>query len=159
VGRNVQSFRLLADGQIVRGLDHRFALSKPALPSAPSKKSFSSVSSPQTSRCVHLRKLLRDQSDRLATERIALEVRTVRTSGLAITTRPVRLDLMTVTLLGAASANNLASSTALVISQAATSSGRQPGCGRLIVARTVVSKPPRRSGLMRHRKCSPVRTR
>jgi hypothetical protein len=30
----------------VRGLDHRFALSKPALPSAPSKKSFSSVSSP-----------------------------------------------------------------------------------------------------------------
>src|SRR3981189_1708567 len=43
---DVQSFRLLADGQIVRGLDHRFALSKPALPSAPSKKSFSSVSSP-----------------------------------------------------------------------------------------------------------------
>jgi hypothetical protein len=38
--------RLLDDGQIVRGLDHRFALSKPALPSAPSKKSFSSVSSP-----------------------------------------------------------------------------------------------------------------
>src|SRR5260370_4083363 len=35
-----------SDGQIVRGLDHRFALSKPALPSAPSKKSFSSVSSP-----------------------------------------------------------------------------------------------------------------
>jgi hypothetical protein len=27
-------------------VDHRFALSKPALPSAPSKKSFSSVSSP-----------------------------------------------------------------------------------------------------------------
>src|SRR5260370_30775584 len=43
---DVQSFRLLGDGQIVRGLDHRFALSKPALPSAPSKKSFSSVSSP-----------------------------------------------------------------------------------------------------------------
>jgi hypothetical protein len=43
---DVQSFRLLADGQIVRGLDHRFALSKPALPSAPSKSSFSSVSSP-----------------------------------------------------------------------------------------------------------------
>src|ERR1700720_45840 len=43
---DVQSFRLLADGQIVRGLDHRFAPSKPALPSAPSKKSFSSVSSP-----------------------------------------------------------------------------------------------------------------
>src|ERR1700722_4093843 len=43
---DVQSFRLLGDGQVVRGLDHRFALSKPALPSAPSKKSFSSVSSP-----------------------------------------------------------------------------------------------------------------
>src|SRR4249920_2686603 len=41
-----RGFRLLGDGQIVRGLDHRFALSKPALPSAPSKKSFSSVSSP-----------------------------------------------------------------------------------------------------------------
>ena len=35
---DVQSFRLLGDGQIVRALDHRFALSKPALPSAPSKK-------------------------------------------------------------------------------------------------------------------------
>ena len=43
---DVQSFRLLGDGQVVRALDHRFALSKPALPSAPSKKSFSSVSSP-----------------------------------------------------------------------------------------------------------------
>ena len=43
---DVQSFRLLGDGQVVRGLDHRFALSKPALPSAPSKESFSSVSSP-----------------------------------------------------------------------------------------------------------------
>src|SRR5213080_1579641 len=43
---DVQSFRLLGDSQVVRWLDHRFALSKPALPSAPSKKSFSSVSSP-----------------------------------------------------------------------------------------------------------------
>src|SRR5437867_8034297 len=43
---DVQSSRLLGDGQVVCGLDHRFALSKPALPSAPSKKSFSSVSSP-----------------------------------------------------------------------------------------------------------------
>src|SRR6202035_3143034 len=36
---DVQSFRLLGDGQVVRGLDHRFALSKPALPSAPSVSS------------------------------------------------------------------------------------------------------------------------
>src|SRR5450631_3720589 len=43
---DVQSFRLLGDRQIVRGVNHRLALSKPALPSAPSKKSFSSVSSP-----------------------------------------------------------------------------------------------------------------
>src|ERR1700730_2340793 len=43
---DVQSFRLLGNGQVMRGLDHRFALSKPALPTAPSKKSFSSVSSP-----------------------------------------------------------------------------------------------------------------
>src|SRR5262245_37322489 len=43
---DVQSFRLLGDRQIVRPVDHRFALSKPALVSAPSKKSFSSVSSP-----------------------------------------------------------------------------------------------------------------
>src|SRR3954467_11657413 len=43
---DVQSFRLLADRQIVRTVDHRFALSRPALLSAPSKKSFSSVSSP-----------------------------------------------------------------------------------------------------------------
>src|SRR3981081_4378353 len=43
---DVQSPRLLGDRQIVRTVDHRFALSKPALLSAPSKKSFSSVSSP-----------------------------------------------------------------------------------------------------------------
>ena len=30
----------------MRAVDHRFALGKPALPSAPAKKSFSSVSSP-----------------------------------------------------------------------------------------------------------------
>src|SRR6202162_1971939 len=43
---DAQNLRLLADGQIVLAHDHRFALSKPALPSATSKKSFSSVSSP-----------------------------------------------------------------------------------------------------------------
>src|SRR6266481_3842681 len=43
---DVQNLRLLGDRQIVLTVDHRFALSKPALPSAPSKKSFSSVSSP-----------------------------------------------------------------------------------------------------------------
>src|SRR3954453_18417123 len=43
---DVQSFRLLGDRQIVPPVDYRFALSKPALVSAPSKKSFSSVSSP-----------------------------------------------------------------------------------------------------------------
>src|SRR3990167_2287026 len=43
---DVQSFRLLGDRQIMVTVDHRFALSKPALPSAPSKKSFSSVRSP-----------------------------------------------------------------------------------------------------------------
>src|ERR1017187_4992166 len=42
----VQSFRLFCDCQVVLTVDHRLALSKPALPSAPSKKSFSSVSSP-----------------------------------------------------------------------------------------------------------------
>src|SRR3984893_10988118 len=41
-----QNFRLLRDRQIVLTVDHRFALSNPALVSAPSKKSFSSVSSP-----------------------------------------------------------------------------------------------------------------
>ncbi len=44
---DVQGLRLARDGQIVRTVDHRFALgNSPALPSAPSKKSFSSVSSP-----------------------------------------------------------------------------------------------------------------
>src|SRR6202011_613241 len=37
---------MLRDRQIVLTVDHRFALSSPALLSAPSKKSFSSVSSP-----------------------------------------------------------------------------------------------------------------
>ena len=32
--------------KVVRAVDHRFALSRPALLSAPSKKSFSNVSSP-----------------------------------------------------------------------------------------------------------------
>src|SRR5665811_2424624 len=43
---DVQSFRLFCDCQVVLTVDHRLALSKPALPSAPSKKLFSSVSSP-----------------------------------------------------------------------------------------------------------------
>src|SRR5258708_35985243 len=43
---DVHSFRLLGDRQIMRTVDHRFALSRPALLSAPSKKSFSGVSSP-----------------------------------------------------------------------------------------------------------------
>jgi len=42
----VQNLGLLRDRQIVLTVDHRFALSNPALVSAPSKKSFSSVSSP-----------------------------------------------------------------------------------------------------------------
>ena len=37
---------LLCDRQIVLPVDHRFALSRPALPSAPDKKSLVSVSSP-----------------------------------------------------------------------------------------------------------------
>ena len=41
-----QQFRLSADGQLVLGIDHRFALNRPALMSAVSKKSFSSVGSP-----------------------------------------------------------------------------------------------------------------
>src|SRR5215470_13341636 len=41
-----QNLRLLGDRQVVLTVDHRFALSNPALVSAPSKKSFSSVSSP-----------------------------------------------------------------------------------------------------------------
>src|SRR6516162_9879516 len=43
---DVESFRLFADRQIVPAVNHRFALSNPALLSAPSKKSFSNVSSP-----------------------------------------------------------------------------------------------------------------
>src|SRR5215213_6828712 len=43
---NGQSMRLAGDGQVVRSVDHRLALSSPALPSAPAKKSFVSVSSP-----------------------------------------------------------------------------------------------------------------
>src|SRR6202051_2032626 len=43
---DAQNLRLLADRQIVLTVDHRFALSNPALVSAPSKKSFSNVSSP-----------------------------------------------------------------------------------------------------------------
>src|SRR5665213_1238368 len=43
---DVQGLRLLAQRQSVLTVDHRFALSKPALLSAPSKKSFSSVNSP-----------------------------------------------------------------------------------------------------------------
>jgi hypothetical protein len=41
-----QNFRLPGDRQIVLTVDHRFALSYPTLVSAPSKKSFSNVSSP-----------------------------------------------------------------------------------------------------------------
>src|SRR6267378_756023 len=43
---DLQRLRLLGNRQIVRTVDHRLALSRPALLSAPSKKSFSSVSSP-----------------------------------------------------------------------------------------------------------------
>jgi len=43
---DLKQFRLSADGQLVFGTDHRFALNRPALTSAVSKKSFSSVSSP-----------------------------------------------------------------------------------------------------------------
>src|SRR5207237_4495591 len=43
---DVQNFCLPRDRQVVGTVDHRFALSNPALVSAPSKKSFSSVSSP-----------------------------------------------------------------------------------------------------------------
>jgi hypothetical protein len=41
-----QHLCLLLDGKVVLGVDHRFALSSPALVSAPSKKSFSSVNWP-----------------------------------------------------------------------------------------------------------------
>ena len=43
---DVQRLRLPREGEIVTFVDHRFALNKPALVSAPSKKSFSSVNSP-----------------------------------------------------------------------------------------------------------------
>src|SRR6202020_148707 len=43
---DVQNLRLAGNRENVRSVDHRFALSKPALLSAPSKKSFSSASSP-----------------------------------------------------------------------------------------------------------------
>src|SRR5213593_64505 len=43
---DAQNLRLPCDRQVVLTVDHRFALSNPALVSAPSKKSFSSVSSP-----------------------------------------------------------------------------------------------------------------
>src|SRR3954465_8210144 len=43
---DAQNLRLPSDRQIVLTVDHRFALSNPALVSAPSKKSFSNVSSP-----------------------------------------------------------------------------------------------------------------
>ena len=41
-----QGFACRASGKVMGPIDHRFALSSPALPSAPDKKSFSSVSSP-----------------------------------------------------------------------------------------------------------------
>jgi hypothetical protein len=43
---DLQNLRLPGDRQIMLAVDHRFALSNPALVSAPSKKSFSNVSSP-----------------------------------------------------------------------------------------------------------------
>ena len=44
--RNADHLGLLRDAQLVITVDHRLAFSNPALLSAPSKKSFSSVSSP-----------------------------------------------------------------------------------------------------------------
>ena len=44
--RDAGGFGLLNNRQIVLPVNHRFALSNPALVSAPSKKSFSSVNSP-----------------------------------------------------------------------------------------------------------------
>src|SRR5438874_7908322 len=44
--RDADHLCLLRDAQLVTTVDHRFAVSNPALLSAPSKKSFSSVSSP-----------------------------------------------------------------------------------------------------------------
>src|SRR3981189_3585520 len=43
---DLQNFRLLGDRQIMSTVDHRFVLSHADLVSAPSKKSFSSISSP-----------------------------------------------------------------------------------------------------------------
>jgi hypothetical protein len=43
---DVQSFRLLANRQIVRTVNHRFALSNPALVSAPSKKLSTALRAP-----------------------------------------------------------------------------------------------------------------
>src|ERR1019366_1218997 len=43
---DIQNLGLLLDGKVMLGIDHRFALSSPALVSAPSKKSFSSVNWP-----------------------------------------------------------------------------------------------------------------
>src|ERR1035438_3554139 len=43
---NLQQLRLPPDGQLVFGVDHRFALNRPALTSADSKKSFSNANSP-----------------------------------------------------------------------------------------------------------------
>jgi hypothetical protein len=43
---DVQHLGLPRNRQIMGAVDHRFALGKTALPSAPAKKSFSSVSSP-----------------------------------------------------------------------------------------------------------------
>jgi hypothetical protein len=43
---DAQNLLLAGNRKIVSFVDHRFALSKPALVSAPSKKSFSSANSP-----------------------------------------------------------------------------------------------------------------
>ena len=43
---DAESLRLAGDRQAMLAVDHRFALNRPALPSAPDKKSFSSASSP-----------------------------------------------------------------------------------------------------------------
>src|SRR5215472_16157274 len=50
---DIQSRCLLGDGQIVLTVDHRFALSNPALVSAPSRKSFPSVN-PSSRACTEL---------------------------------------------------------------------------------------------------------
>jgi len=43
---DLQNFRLLGDRQIVSTVDHRFALSNPALVSAPSKKLVTALRAP-----------------------------------------------------------------------------------------------------------------